>query len=118
MLTNPLEQFNRNFADWAIWDDAYEFVQDGNSAFIQSNLIEGQLETNEINLIAFIQPSGRMTFGTGFDLNTNQKTPIPPDLLQRFVPSDRLIQHATPSSSVAGVVRLPEGIMMIISGRS
>lgn len=115
VIEQSLEQFNRNFADWAIWDDAYTFVQDGNLEFIQSNLIEGQLETNQINLIAFIKPSGSITFGTGFDLNSNQKEPISTELLRRFVPSDLLVQHATLESSVSGVVSLPEGIMMIIS---
>ncbi|MBE9030633.1 response regulator [filamentous cyanobacterium LEGE 11480] len=115
VVNQSLAQFNRNFADWAIWDDAYEFVQNGDPKFIQSNLIEGQLKTNQINLIAFIQPSGRITFGTGFDLKTNQKTPVPADLLRRFVPSDRLLQHSTLKSSISGVVPLSDGIMMIIS---
>ena len=115
VIDQSLEQFNRNFADWAIWDDAYAFVQNGDPRFIQSNLIEGQLETNQINLIAFIQPSGDITFGTGFDLETNQKKPIPSDLLQQFSPSNRLLKHSTLDSSIFGVVRLSDGIMMIIS---
>jgi PAS domain S-box-containing protein len=115
VVNQSLEQFNRNFADWAIWDDAYEFVQDGNPKFIQSNLIEGQLATNQINLIAFIQPSGRITFGTGFDLTTKRKIPIPDGLRRRLVPSDRLLRHPTPSSTLSGVISLPEGMLLLIS---
>lgn len=115
VVNQSLEQFNRNFSDWAIWDDAYAFVQNGDPKFIQSNLIEGQLATNQINLIAFIQPSGQITFGTGFDLKTEQKTPIPPELQRRLVPGDRLLQHPTLTHTIAGIVSLPEGNMMIIS---
>jgi PAS domain S-box-containing protein len=115
VVNQALEQFNRNFSDWAIWDDAYAFVQNGDPKFIQSNLIEGQLATNQINLIAFIQPSGRITFGTGFNLQTKQKMPIPHELRRRLVPSDRLLQHPNLTHTLSGIVSLPEGNMMIIS---
>lgn len=115
VVNQSLEQFNRNFADWAVWDDAYAFVQNGDPKFIQSNLISGQLATNQINLIAFIQPSGRITFGTGFDLKTQQKKPIPADLLRRLVTNDRLLRHPTLTSTLSGVVSISEGTMMIIS---
>ncbi len=115
VINQSLEQFNRNFTDWATWDDAYAFVQNRDPKFIQSNLIDGQLAINQINLIAFLQPSGRLTFGTGFDLSTQRKTPIPEDLLRRFVPSDRLLQHPSLTHTISGIVSLPEGNMMIIS---
>ncbi|PSB34128.1 CHASE4 domain-containing protein [Stenomitos frigidus] len=115
VFKQSLAQFNRNFSDWAIWDDAYTFVKDGNPEFIRSNLIEAQLETNEINFIAFIQPSGRIVFGTGFDLATKHKTPIPKSLQRHLVPGDRLLQHPALTSTISGVVSLPEGAMMIVS---
>jgi PAS domain S-box-containing protein len=115
VFNQSLDQFSRNFADWAIWDDAYRFVQDGNAAFIQSNLIEGQLETNQINLIAFIQTSGKIVFGTGFDQEKKQKVPIPESLRKRLVPSDRLLQPPPSVDGVSGFVSLPEGPMMIVA---
>jgi PAS domain S-box-containing protein len=115
VFNQSLEQFNRNFSDWAIWDDAYAFVENGDQKFVQSNLITGQLATNQINLIAFIQPSGRITFGTGFDLKTQKKTPIPAELRRRLVPTDRLLQHPTLTHTLSGIISLPEGNMMIIS---
>ncbi|MBE9010288.1 response regulator [Pseudanabaenaceae cyanobacterium LEGE 13415] len=115
VVNQSLEQFNRNFSDWAIWDDAYAFVQNGDPRFIQSNLIEGQLATNQINLIAFIQPAGQITFGTGFDLKIQQKTPIPPELQRHLVPNDRLLQHPHLTHTISGIISLPEGNMMIIS---
>jgi len=115
VFKQSLEQFNRNFSDWAVWDDAYTFVQDGNPEFMRSTLIEAQLETNEINLIAFIQPSGRIVFGTGFDLGTKQKTPIPKSLQRHLIPGDRSLQHPDLTSTVSDVVSLPEGAMMIVA---
>ncbi|NJP10905.1 MAG: response regulator [Leptolyngbyaceae cyanobacterium RU_5_1] len=137
LLAQSVEQFNVNFTDWAIWDDAYAFVQDGNPQFIRSNLIDAQLAYMQINLIAFIQPSGRIVFGTGFDLKNNRRTPIPVGLQRHLVSSakptasqndngsasvdrstgnkDILLQHTNSKSAVAGVLSLPEGAMMLIS---
>lgn len=115
VFSQNLSQFNENYTDWAVWDDAYEFVQNGNSKFIQSNLVDAQLSTIRINVILFINKSGQIVFGTGFDLKRNQKTPIPPSLKPHLVLGDRLLQHPTLDSYRAGILSLPEGPMMIVS---
>jgi signal transduction histidine kinase len=115
VFAQNLEQFNKNFNDWAIWDDAYQFVQDGNSAFIQSNLIEPQLANLGVNLMLFINTSDRIVFGTGFDLKSGKKTPIPAALKPHLAHSDVLMKHPNPSSILNGIVLLPEGPMLIVS---
>jgi signal transduction histidine kinase len=110
-----LQQFNQRFADWSAWDDTYQFVEDGNQEYIQSNLINTQLSNLRLNLMLFIHSSGRTVFGTGFDLATGQKTPVPADLKSHLVANDRLLQHDAPDSHFAGIVQLPEGPMLIAS---
>ncbi len=115
VFTQSLEQFNESFNDWAIWDDAYKFLQDGNQAFIESNLIDPQLAYMRINLIMFINTSGRVVFGTGFDLKSQRQRPIPAALKPHLVITDPLLKHTDTASSLSGIVLLPEGPMMIIS---
>ncbi len=115
VFAQNLEQFNESFNDWAIWDDAYQFVQDGNQEFIQSNLIEPQLAYLRVNLMIFINLSGKVVFGTGFDLKSGKATPIPAVLKSRLVRSDLLLQHSYPTSNLSGIVLLPEGPMLIVS---
>ena len=115
VLSQHLEQFNDSFADWSSWDDAYQFIEDGNPDFIQSNLIDSQLEMMQINLIVFVHKSGRVVFGTGYDLQRQQKLPIPESIKQHLTSTDSLISHASPESNHAGIVMLPEGPMMIAS---
>lgn len=115
VFSQNLSQFNDNYTDWAVWDDAYEFVQNGNPKFIQSNLVDAQLATLRINVIIFINGAGKIVFGTGFDLKRNQKIPIPSSLKRHLVLSDRLLQHPTLESYHAGILSLPEGPMMIVS---
>ncbi len=115
VFTQNLDQFNARFSDWSDWDDAYRFVQDGNAEFVRSNLIDTQLATLRVNAIAFVNPSGKIVFGTGFDLQNGKKTPIPGALLKRLKVNDRLLQHTSPDSNFAGIIAAPEGALMIAS---
>ncbi|UBF25798.1 response regulator [Kovacikia minuta CCNUW1] len=115
VFAKSLEQFNEKYIDWSVWDDAYKFVEDGNQEFIQSNLIDPQLANLRINVMAIIHSSGRIVFGTGFDHRQGKKVPIPAALRRHLVKGDLLLQHPDLTSTVAGIVLLPEGPMMIIS---
>ena len=64
VFNQDIKQFNDQFLDWAAWDDAYAFVQDGNKPFIKSNLSGQSLDILRINLMAFVKPSGQITWGT------------------------------------------------------
>jgi signal transduction histidine kinase/DNA-binding response OmpR family regulator len=113
-----LDQFNQRFADWSAWDDAYAFVQDGNARFIQTNLIDTQLQGLRLNLIAFINPAGQIVFGTGFDLRTGRNQPIPATLRQQWMSSTaaaNLLPHGSVDGSHVGILSLPEGPMMLAS---
>ncbi len=114
VFTQNLDQFNDRFSDWSDWDDAYRFVQDGNAEFIRSNLIDTQLAALRVNAIAYVNPSGKIVFGTGFDLQSGQKTPIPAAVLKRLKVGDRLLQHPNLGSN-AGIMATPEGVLMISS---
>ena len=42
--------------DWASWDEMYDFVNDGNKKFVDSNLLLNSFKANNCNLI-YIWPS-------------------------------------------------------------
>ncbi len=115
VFTQNLDQFNERFSDWSDWDDAYQFVQDGNSEFIRSNLVDVQLAALRVNAIVFVNPSGKIVFGTGFDLQTRQKAPIPAPLLKRLNVGDRLLRVTSRGGNFAGIIATSEGALMIAS---
>ncbi|MBD2022058.1 histidine kinase [Leptolyngbya sp. FACHB-36] len=114
-VSQNLHQFNTRFADWSAWDDAYTFVQNRNADFIRSNLNDTSLVNLRVNLIVFMNLKGQVVFGTGFDLNQKRKVPVPTALKPRLITRDRLLQHSTSDSSIAGIVHLPDGPMLIAS---
>lgn len=54
--------------DWAEWDDAYQFVQDRNEAFVEANFMDETLGSMELSSLSFLSNSGELVFertGTG-----------------------------------------------------
>jgi diguanylate cyclase (GGDEF)-like protein/PAS domain S-box-containing protein len=109
------EDFGERFADWSAWDDTYTFIQTGNQNYIDSNLVPQALANLKVNLALFVQPSGRVVFGTGFDQVHRRRTPIPPAFRAHLASQDFLLQHPNLESNLSGIVLLPEGPMLIAS---
>jgi diguanylate cyclase (GGDEF)-like protein/PAS domain S-box-containing protein len=109
------EEFSARYADWAAWDDSYQFIQDGNQKYIDSGLAPEVFTLTKVNLILFVQSSGRIVYGTGFDYENQVYTPIPEKIKQSLAQKDILFQHSSPQSNVLGIIRLPQGLMRITS---
>ncbi|MEG4864662.1 MULTISPECIES: sensor histidine kinase [unclassified Microcoleus] len=109
------DDFNLRFADWSAWDDNYAFIQNGNKEFIASNLIPEGLANVRVNIALFVNTSGKIVYGTGFDSQKVKLTPVPEALKKRISLSDPLLQHPNINSSLAGILLLPSGPILIAS---
>jgi PAS domain S-box-containing protein len=115
LLTQTQEDFNTRFADWGAWDDTYNFIENRNQAYIESNLVPEALANLNINLALFVNVEGKVVFGTGLDLKKVENTPLPEPLRARISPKDPLFNHPDTESSLAGFLLLPEGPMLVAS---
>lgn len=109
------EEFSARYADWAAYDESYQFIQDGNQEYIDAGLASEVLTLTKVNLILYVNASGRIVFGTGFDYKNQVYKPIPEKIQQSLAQKDILFQHASPHSDVTGIIRLPQGLMTISS---
>lgn len=107
-----LDEFENRFKDWSAWNDTYEFIANKNQDYIQSNLIPESLTSIRANLVLYIDLSGNIIFGTGFDPSKAQKTPISESLRKHLLEGDLLIERYSPETRT-GIFSLPEGIMML-----
>lgn len=58
----------RNMAwDWGCWDDTYQFVEDRNSDYIRSNLVDETFEGSELDLIYIFNEQGDLVWGKLYD---------------------------------------------------
>lgn len=68
---------NRTCADYAWWDDTYEFVVDRNETFKRVNLLPQTYEENNINMILIINSQGEVVFGEWYNLEERKREDLP-----------------------------------------
>lgn len=114
-LAMELRQLTSMCADWARWDDTYEFIENANDAYIQSNLTDSALENLRLNLIVFVHSSGRVVASKAYDLQHQRTVPLPTSLSPYLTPASILLQHRDLMSSVSGILALPEGSLLFVA---
>ncbi len=67
-LNIVLHNLNQTGFDWSQWDDTYQFVENNNSAYIDSNLVDQTFITLGVNMMLFVNQSRQLVFCKEFDL--------------------------------------------------
>ncbi len=115
-LSHDLLGLKASATDWAVWDDTYAFIEDANDDYIASNMVAGTFTELRLNLMLFVDLSGRVVYGQAFDLNTEEEVDLAPHLLELITTGNLLVRPpATKESGATGIILLPEGPMLIAS---
>ena len=114
-LSNDLSSLATTTSDWAKWDDTYAFIEDTNTDYIDSNLIDGTFTELRLNFMLFINTSGQLAFGKAFDLDDEEEIPVPQGLQEHLSTHDLLLYHADTESSTEGIILLPESPVLVAS---
>ncbi|MBF0314769.1 MAG: HAMP domain-containing protein [Oligoflexia bacterium] len=116
--TEQISNLETKAVDWAMWDDAYKYVQDANKEFVESNLQDSALTGLKVNLLAFIQPqSGKIIFGKEADLETSNVQDISSSILEHFKQHPDLFKYQDTTQHNNGVIVLTSGGAMIVSSQ-
>lgn len=65
-------------SDWAVWDDAYQFISDGNQEFIGSNLTDLVLTNLKLSSMVFLASDG----STVYSIQSESNRKVDPGFLQ------------------------------------
>jgi signal transduction histidine kinase len=117
-LSYTLSDMGSTTTDWASWDDTYTFIEDGNSKYINSNLTDSTFIELRLNLILFINSSGKTVFRKAFDLNSKEEIKVPPELQTHLSNGSLPLNFPDPESGIEGLLLLPEGSPLLITARS
>ncbi len=109
------QSFRERFLDWSAWDDTYNFINSLSPSYIQSNLVPNTLVNLKVNLMLFIDNSGKIVYGTGFDIGSKKYQPIPEEISKRLTPDNLLLKHPDLTTDYTGVINLASGPMLITS---
>jgi len=105
------ESVNR---DWVFWDDTYEFILNRNEDYIRINLVDDVFRNLRLNFMVFVNSIGKVVYSKAYDLRKEMAVTLPDSLHQHLSSAEALdFLHPEPSSSVAGILLLPEGPMLV-----
>ncbi|MCQ1534923.1 histidine kinase [Methanosarcina sp. KYL-1] len=111
-IASEASYLDKTAMDWAYWDDTCGFVRTLDPGYIQSNLGDDTLFELDLNLMLFINESGVPVYAKSMDLVNEEAVPVPPGVLER-VGSGLLVTRDS-TDSIAGVILLEEGPMLVI----
>lgn len=103
-LNNRVSQLDLKIPDWSSWDDAYQYSQDHNQAFLDSNVQNLALKNLTINFMLFFGVDQKLIFGIGVDVLTGDSIPIPTELSKALEPGSQLLA-TTETSSHKGLIQ-------------
>ena len=115
-ITSEARHLQNLCADWAIWDDTYYFVADGNEEYIDSNLgWEGLEESTNIMLLYVVDTEGKVTYGEAYDFSSENVIEVNGFPRDKFNKSHFLLQHPSAESRITGVIVTDIGPILVSS---
>ena len=114
-FVRELAQLERITADWARWDDTYEFIENGNATYIHSNLTDAAFENLHLNVMVFVHSSGRIVVSKTYDLQRQRTIPFLTSLLPHLTRSSVLLDHPDEMHGTTGILTLPEGPLLVVA---
>ncbi|HCE44666.1 MAG TPA: hypothetical protein DET40_14075 [Lentisphaeria bacterium] len=102
--------------DWGIWNDAYTFAQDGNPAFVESNISDQILDGNQLNMLCITGNDGMIRHAQLYDLETKTNFEFK-DLSDRKVGGDflKMLRLPTTKSSLKEIISTEKGPIAAVS---
>ena len=101
--------------DWAARDDTYEFIEDTNQDYIESNITVSTFEPLNLNLLIFVNTSGEIVFEEGFDLINEEEVLVSDEFHEHIFKESLLVNHPDTESRIEGILLLSEAPMLISS---
>lgn len=114
VLTGDLDQMQQVTEDWAAWDETHTFVQDGNAAYVASNLHKYAFESLRLQALMVVTPEGRVVYGRSYDLQQGSFQPIPPELARQLATGSPLLKFPHLAYHHQGIVPVGDRLMLIV----
>lgn len=101
-IDREIVHLHRLCGDWAVWNDAYNFMNEQSQEFAESNLNAETLEADNLNLLVFCKPDGTIVWSHAADF-ANKKQLSFPFLIQNAIPlTHPLLAVRASASDAAG----------------
>ncbi|EFL52441.1 multi-sensor hybrid histidine kinase [Solidesulfovibrio fructosivorans JJ]] len=109
-----LNQLDATLRDWAIWDDAYAFVQNGSPGFVASNLTPEAFTNLSLSALAIWDEHGRIIFERGYDVDGNEDQAMVERLVRKM---EQAAPPPNPQDGIKGLALLDNGLLALVVKR-
>ena len=122
-LQDQFNALNSKLTRWAQWNDTYNFMVNTNSSYvyIASNLLHNGNEMPPamgafgVNYMLFLNSTGSIVYGIGYDLVNLTIVHIPANFLNLVLNQAQMWNFRDLNSSFAGIVVIPQGPLLVVS---
>lgn len=114
-LAYDASSLNLKAADWAEWDDTYNFVDDLNERYIKENLTDETFQIIRANVLIFLDTGKNIRHQKGFDLAESKPEELDQKDLAALLSVPGLASHEHEKSQTFGIVVVPKGPMLVAS---
>jgi sensor domain CHASE-containing protein len=106
----------KNLADtWGTWDDACAFVRGEYPDFIKNNYPKEVYSAYDINALIFTNTRGDILYSQGYDYETKELEPVPPDLMEDLASEQSPFRPLNAGDSAFGFLTTSKGPAFIAS---
>ena len=112
-LDGTLINISSKTADWAKWDDTYEFIEDGNEDYIETNLMDNTFVDLGVDFMVFLSLSEEVVFKKFVDMERGKEIPFPEPLVKGIFDLVPLQKLSPSEDCIKGLLLLSEGPVLI-----
>lgn len=113
-LVSDLNQLQSLTEDWAAWDDTYQFIRDGNAAYVASNFQKYAFESLRMNVLVLVNTEGEVIYSNAYDLEQGEFAPVPPSILAQLEANSPLLRFPHVAYHHQGLMRVDEQLMLTV----
>ncbi|WP_083921473.1 CHASE4 domain-containing protein [Dasania marina] len=114
-IRRELDALRPQAADWANWDNSYQFMADHNQAYIDANLYASAVLSIGVNLEAFYSLDGDLVWGMGLNLSNKEVLDYTLFLPKKLSTNHPLLSPASATAPIQGIINTPSGAMLFVS---
>ena len=114
-INDDLSVLAATTGDWAVWDDTYNFMENLDDAYIDTNLLDSTFKNLRINLFLLVDQSRILKYDQAFDLITENRHPVSESIIQEVLKSSGLFDFDTPITPNSGFIFLSERPILLTS---
>jgi len=114
-IAEVIESLKSTATDWAFWDDTYNFVQNSNTDYIETNLGDSAISMLKVNLMVFVSNSGQIIHAKFLDWVEKKEIQDTELMLNSFMSVPSLTKHSDNESIAAGVLMTRHFPVLLVS---